>query len=104
MRSRSHTKNISENFIRKFDDKAYRYIIFKYQHLSENFMREFIGRVSWDVLSFIQGLPENQLIFQKQKFIENFWEYLRKKNQWFVISTHKILNEFYCFILNSLFL
>ena len=47
----SYYYKLSENFIRKFENKVYWHYVSKYQKLSENFIREFQYKVDWYYIS-----------------------------------------------------
>ena len=50
---------LSENFIRKFQDKVEWHFISEYQNLSESFIREFKDKVYWIKISVHQKLSES---------------------------------------------
>jgi hypothetical protein len=52
-------QKLSENFIREFQDKVNWYWISKYQKLSEDFIREFSNKVDWYWISEYQKLSED---------------------------------------------
>jgi hypothetical protein len=47
----SYNQNLSEDFIREFQDRVYWAGISRKQKLSEAFIREFQNRVKWDYIS-----------------------------------------------------
>ena len=49
-------QNLSENFIRRFEDEVNWNKISKYQKLSEDFIREFKDEVNWIAISKYQNL------------------------------------------------
>lgn len=55
----SKVKNLSENFIREFQNNVYWGRISHYQKLSENFIREFQDKVHWGCISKFQELSED---------------------------------------------
>ena len=77
----SEYQNLSEDFIREFQDKLYWCYISQFQHLSENFIREFQNKVLWDQICGHQYLSED--------FIREFQD----KVHWGFISRHQILSE-----------
>ena len=52
-------RTLSENFIRKFQDKVDWWCISYHQVLSENFIREFQDKVDWGSISKYQFLSNN---------------------------------------------
>jgi len=62
----SRCQNLSESFIREFQNKVDWFFISKYQKLSESFIREFQDKVDWDWVSKYQKLSED--------FIGEFWD------------------------------
>lgn len=77
----SEHQNLSEEFIREFQDKVNWLPISKYQKLSESFIREFRDKVNWLLISIYQSLSED--------FIREFQD----KVDWYHISTRKKLSE-----------
>ena len=66
--------NLSEDFIRKFQDKVNWTYITRYQKLSESFIEEFQDKIDWRYISYYQILSENfirkfsdKLILSKDK-------------------------------------
>ena len=53
------TEQLSEDFIRKFQDKVDWSLISACQTLSESFIREFQDKVDWNCISSCQVLSEN---------------------------------------------
>ena len=79
----SAKQNLSESFIREFQDKVNWYYISIYQKLSESFIREFQDKVDWCYISINQSLSES--------FIREFQD----KVDWCRISIYqKLSNEF----------
>ena len=79
----SKYQNLSESFIREFQDKVDWGRISKYQKLSESFIRECQDKVDWHWISICQNLSED--------FICEFQD----KVEWYRISTYqKLSNEF----------
>ena len=97
----SYNKNLSENFIREFQDNVYWHYISEYQKLSEDFIREFQDKVDWNCISTYQKLSENFIrefkdkvnwdyISKFQKLSENFikeFDLNIDKDNWFYKST-----------------
>ena len=74
-------QNLSEDFIREFQDKVSWDCISKYQNLSESFIHEFQDKVDWNLISIYQKLSED--------FIHEFQD----KVDWLGISTYQKLSE-----------
>jgi hypothetical protein len=77
----SKHQHLSEDFIREFKDKVIWYWISANQHLSESFIREFKNKVNWDCISSNQPLSES--------FIREF----KDKVYWSNISQYQPLSE-----------
>ena len=76
-------KNLSESFIRKFQNKVDWYYISELQKLSEDFIRKFQDKVNW------------RLISEHQKLSEPFIREFQDRVDWYWISvTQKLSNEF----------
>jgi len=72
--------NLSENFIREFQDKVDWNDIFKWQKLSEDFIREFQDKVSWKKISCYQELSKDFLLEFKDKVDWDFIEIFTKED------------------------
>ena len=103
-RNISYNKNLSENFIREFQDKVYWRLISEYQKLSENFIREFQDKVNWSYISANQKLSDNFIrefqnkvnwynISIRQKLSEDFIREFKDKIYWYYISEYQKLSE-----------
>ena len=57
--SKDEELELSEDFIREFQDKVNWTWISKYQKLSEDFMREFQNKLYWPYISIYQKLSED---------------------------------------------
>jgi len=63
----SGSQELSEGFIREFQDKVDWLIIFKYQKLSEDFIDEFKNKVKWISIFSCQKLSKNFIMeFEKK--------------------------------------
>jgi len=102
--NRLSEKHLSENFIRKFQDKLDWNSISEFQNLSENFIREFQDKLDWNSISEFQKLSENFIrefqnkvnwfyISEFQKLSENFIREFQDKVNWFFISCNQKLSE-----------
>ena len=100
----SKSQNLSEDFIREFQDKVYWYDISMYQKLSEEFIREFQNKVNWVLISKHQKLSESSIrecqdkvkwlyISIYQKLSESFIREYQDKVYWFCISKSQKLSE-----------
>ena len=100
----SRNIQLSEEFIREFQDKVDWYYISEYQKLSENFIREFQDKVDWYYISEYQKLSENFIYeFQNkvnwncisiyQKLSEEFIRKFQDKVNWYRISEYQKLSE-----------
>ena len=74
-------QQLSENFIRKFQDTVNWDYISQYQKLSEDFIREFKDKVNWEYISEYQKLSED--------FIREFQD----KVNWYCIPAFQKLSE-----------
>ena len=74
-------QNLSESFIKEFQDKVDWNYISEYQILSESFIKEFQDKVDWERVSEFQILSEN--------FIKEFQD----KVDWNYISIYQNLSE-----------
>ena len=99
----SRNIQLSENFIREFQDKIYWHYISEYQKLSENFIREFQDKVNWTYISERQNLSEEFIrefqgkvdwncISCYQKLSENFIREFQNKVNWNYISKYQKLS------------
>ena len=97
-------KDLTEDFIREFQDKTNWYWISEYQHLSEDFIREFADNVDWDFVSIHQHLSEDFIrefknrvdwcfISQYQPLSEGFIREFKGEVDWILISTFQHLSE-----------
>ncbi len=77
----SGKQNLSEDLIREFEDKVIWQQISSKQMLSENFIREFQDKVDWACISYYQNLSED--------FIREF----KDKVDWYSISHRQKLSE-----------
>ena len=77
----SKFQNLSENFIRKYQDKVNWRNISNYQKLSEDFIRDHQDKVDWTNISHHQTLSED--------FIREFQD----KVNWAIICTYQKLSE-----------
>ena len=100
----SYNKNLSENFIREFQDNVYWDYISARQKLSEKFIREFKNRVDWYYISETQKLSEEFIrefqdkidwfyISKYQKLSEKFIREFKDKIDWVCISAYQNLSE-----------
>ena len=100
----SRRQNLSENFIREFQDKVYWDSISMRQKLSESFIREFQDKVNWYIISEWQNLSEDLIrefqdkvdwywISIYQKLSEDFIREFRNKVFWGLISEYQKLSE-----------
>ena len=76
----SISQKLSEDFIKEFQDKLCWFYVSEYQKLSENFIREFQNEVYWDYISKYQKLSEN--------FIREF----QNEVSWCYICEHQKLS------------
>jgi hypothetical protein len=74
----SYYQTLSENFIREFQDKVYWINISCYQKLSENFIREFQSKINWIYIRW------NEKLQVSDKFCEDFDEKLCYNNVWLI--------------------
>ena len=81
--SKDEELELSENFIREFQDKVNWTWISKYQKLSEDFMREFQDKLYWPYISIYQKLSED--------FIR---EFISKVNMFYVSEYQKVSHDF----------
>ena len=72
----SNYQNLSEDFIREFQNKIDWNNIFYYQVLSEDFIREFQDKVNWDYISIHQALSED---FIREFMFDVNWENIEKR-------------------------
>ena len=97
-------QNLSEDFIREFQDKVNWSYISKYQKLSETFIREFQDKVSWGNISWYQKLSEDFIrefkyevgwygISSRQNLSENFIREFQYEVAWEGISEYQKLSE-----------
>jgi len=95
---------ISEEFIREFQDKVNWNYISKYQKLSESFIIEFQDKVNWVYISPNQKLSEEFIrefqdkvnwsyISKYQKLSESFIKEFKDYVDWYDISTYQKLSE-----------
>ena len=100
----SKIKELSEDFIRKYQDKVDWYYISGYQKLSEDFIREFKDKVDWYYISTYQKLSDNFIrefkdkvdwyyISTFQKLSDNFIREFKEKVDWLSISIYQKLSE-----------
>lgn len=98
------TVPLSEDTIRKYQDKVDWTQVVINQKLSENFMREFQHKLDWSAISFHQDLSEDFIrefyykvdwnsISRKKNLSENFIREFRDKVNWETISIHQTLSE-----------
>lgn len=96
---------LSEDFIRRYQDKLNWRVISECQTLSEDFIREFKDKVRWDSISWRQILSEDfikefidkldpYLVCRDQKLSEDFlWQYVDWVN-WQSIHNQELSNDF----------
>ena len=95
---------VTEKFIRKYQDKVYWKDISLYQILSGDFIREFQDRLDWDYISRNQKLSESFIrefkykvywynISKYQKLSEDFIREFQDKVVWYCISEYQTLSE-----------
>ena len=95
---------LTEDFIRKYQDKVYWYYICIYQKLSENFIREFQYKVNWGNITQYQELSESFIrefkdkvcwywVCENQILSESFIREFIDKVNWYVISKFQVLSE-----------
>ncbi len=100
----SHNKNLSENFIREFQDEVEWHNISIRQKLSENFIREFKDKIYWYYISEFHKLSEDFIrefqdkvdwfyISKCQKLSENFIREFQNKVNWYHISKCQVLSD-----------
>ena len=100
----SRNIQLSEEFIREFQDKIDWYYISEYQKLSEDFIRKFQDKVDWGYISICQKLSENfirefqnkvnwDFISQYQKLSKDFIREFQNKVNWDNISKYQKLSE-----------
>ena len=100
----SKRKNLSEDFIREFQDEVDWSCISMYQNLSESFIREFQDNVNWWSISMYQKLSESFIrdfqnkmkwyqISSRQKLSESFIREFKDKVDWGWISVYQKLSE-----------
>ena len=93
-------KQLSENFIREFQDKVDWLYISVYQKLSEDFIREFQYKVNWYRITINQKLSEKFIrefqnkvdwdnISKYQKLSEDFIREFKDKIYWYYISEYQ---------------
>ena len=102
----SKHQNLSEDFIREFQDKVNWCYISVCQKLSESFIREFQDKVNWCYISACQKLSESFIrefqdkvywyeISEYQKLSESFiCEFQDKVDWWYISEYQKLSNEF----------
>ena len=97
-------KQLSENFIREFQDKVDWLYISVYQKLSEDFIREFQYKVNWYRITINQKLSEKFIrefqnkvdwdnISKYQKLSEDFIREFKDKVYWDFVSSYQKLSE-----------
>ena len=100
----SKYQQLSENFIKEFQDRVYWKYISMYQPLSEDFIREFQGRVKWKWISAYQHLSEDfirkfknrvkwEYISISQHLSEDFIREFQDRVDWICISIYQHLSE-----------
>ena len=100
----SYYKNLSEDFIREFQNKVNWGFISTRQKLSEAFIREFQNKVDWENVSIYQKLSENFIrkfknevdwlkISKYQKLSEGFIRKFKNEVDWDNISKYQKLSE-----------
>ena len=100
----SRNIQLSEEFIREFQDKFDWKSISINQKLSEDFIREFQNRVNWDYISEYQKLSEDfirefqnkvdwYVISRCQKLSEDFIREFKDKIDWSNVSIYQKLSE-----------
>ena len=100
----SRNIQLSEEFIREFQDKVDWYYISEYQKLSENFIYEFQNKVNWNCISIYQKLSEEFIrkfqdkvnwyrISEYQKLSEDFIREFQNKMDWNCILKHQKLSK-----------
>jgi len=77
----SENQKLSESFIREFQNKVFWYSISEYQQLSEEFIKEFKDKVNWHYIS------------SQQKLSESFIREFKDKVNWSGISSYQKLSE-----------
>jgi hypothetical protein len=102
----SHNQNLSEDFIREFQNNVGWYCISEYQKLSEDFIIEFQNKIIWFIISRSQVLSEKFIkkfqdkldwddISQYQKLSEKFiWKFIDKVNLINIIKYQELSEEF----------
>jgi hypothetical protein len=97
-------QDLSEDFIREFQDKVHWFCISEYQKLSEDFIKEFKDKVDWNYISIYQNLSEDFIKeFQDkvdwdwtskyQNLSEDFIREFKDKVDWNYISEYQNLSE-----------
>jgi len=71
----SRYQNLSEDFIRKFQDKLDWYYILRYQKVSKNFIKEFKEKEEEKIIKTIEYKEE--VIKPKRKWYQ-FWKWFKK--------------------------
>jgi len=100
----SKVGSLSEEFIKKYQDKVDWFSISKFQKLSEPFIREFQDYLEWDLISFYQKLSDEFIrefknkvdwsyISTYQKLSVEFIREFKNKVDWSLISKHQKLSE-----------
>ena len=86
--------NLSEDFIREFQDKVDWLYISKFQTLSEDFIREFKDKVWWRNIFVEQKLSEDFILeFKDEAYAYNYWTYAFEFQQLSEEFKNKIINE-----------
>ena len=100
----SHYQNLSESFIREFQNEIDWGYISYYQKLSESFIRKFQNRVDWGSISYHQNLSEPLIrefqnyvnwrgISSYQKLSESFIREFQSYISWDDISSYQKLSK-----------
>ena len=84
----SECQKLSENFIRKFQDRVNWMYISTYQKLSEDFIREFQDNVHWLTISKNQKLSEC-FIREFQDKVKVYWK--KEMILWLVFMLQKYI-------------
>ena len=86
--------NLSEDFIREFQDKVDWLYISRFQTLSEDFIREFKDKVWWKNIFINQKLSEDFILeFKDEADACNYWTYAFEFQQLSEEFKNKIINE-----------
>ena len=90
----SYDQELSEEFIREFQDKVHWYNISYYQELSEDFMREFKDKPNWVCISYHQKISEFFVEEFKDKLDLNLLLEKDMITQEFFNSLYKVITRF----------